>query len=355
MSLSINTPAFVNVDNGHLDQPLHTPATLNLPSVAQTHGDNTFYPPKGEVTVDAGTLNKLFDMLELVFKALREMFAGKQSRSSVLPDKADAPVTELEVGKLPPSVKANELLAVKGESPKQQSVPLTSLQNKPDSTGTTDAALVGMPALVRDTPKHSPGLIALPVTESDTIDSHDHNTNDLPITRWSTLRPQLKAVLPAAPKPEVSVNNDAKANVNVNVNIDRCHCPETGLPLNNGLTSRVLPDVRLVPAPPHVDVTSETTPPIEPQITPKPAQELPLPGTPEVGLHTEDDVKRDPALSVTPETPPVDHQMTPQLDGEVTSEHQPDEPPLDVTSPGPAEDYVDQEEGHFNARSNFNF
>ncbi|WP_439864642.1 hypothetical protein [Pseudomonas antarctica] len=355
MSLSINTPAFVNVDNGHLDQPLHTPATLNLPSAAQTHTDNTFHPPKGEVTVDAGTLNKLFDMLELVFKALREMFAGKQSKSSVLPDKADAPVTELEVGKLPPSVKANELLAVKGELPKQQSVPLTSLQNKPDSTGTTDAALVGMPALVRDTPKHSPGLIALPVTESDTIESHDHHTTDLPVTRWSTLRPQLNAVLPAAPKPEVTVTNDAKANVNVNVNIDHCHCPETGLPLNNGLTSRVLPDVRLVPAPPHVDVTSETTPPIEPQITPKRAQELPLTVTPEVGLHTEDDVKRDPALIVTPETPPVDYQVTPQPDVEVTSEHQPDEPPLDVTSPGPAEDYVDQEEGHFKARSNFNF
>lgn len=243
MSLSINKPAFVNVDNGHLDQPLQAPAKLNVPLASHTPSQPAFDLQKDDVTVDAGTLNKLFDMLELVFKALREMFAGKQSKSGVLPHKADLP-------------------AAKPEALKQQSAPVTSALNKPAATDTPDAKPGDMPALVREALKQKPGSNTPRETKPDTADNHEEKAADLPVTTRSALRPQLGSLLPQASRPEVSVTNDAKANVHLSVNIDHCHCPDTSL--DGGRR----PSVNVIATTPGVQTHAETTPLRKPQVMP---------------------------------------------------------------------------------------
>ncbi|OPB01018.1 hypothetical protein BFW87_01050 [Pseudomonas fluorescens] len=282
MSLSINKPAFVNVDNGHLDQTSQMPAKLNVPLLANTPSQPVFNSPKGDVTVDAGTLNKLFDMLELVFKALREMFAGKQSKSGVLPDQADLP-------------------AAKPEALKPQSAPVTSVLNKPAATGTSDAKAGDIPALVREALKQQPGSNAPRDAKSDTADNHEDKAADLPVTTRGALRPQLGSLLPQALKPEVSVTNEAKANVHVNVNIDHCYCPDTSL--DGGRR----PKVNVIATIPGTQTPSEATSLKKPDVKHHlesgiildPEVTTTTPENQEVTQHLESGVKLNPALTTT--------------------------------------------------------
>ncbi|MPR05222.1 hypothetical protein F0169_25990, partial [Pseudomonas sp. MAFF 212408] len=119
MTLSINTPAFVKFDT----TPMATPAALamNASGSAVPTSSSQAAPiaprqdalqvPQGNVTISASSLSKLFDMLEQMFKTMREMFAGKDITPDVLPgadkvpklkvDGADQPKVKVDIGLLP--------------------------------------------------------------------------------------------------------------------------------------------------------------------------------------------------------------------------------------------------------------
>lgn len=287
MSLSINTPAFVNVDNAHLDQSVPMPASSNLPSVANKPVQEILNTLKDDAVVDSGTLNKLFDMLDLVFKALREMFAGKQSKASVLPDKADLPT--------------------KPETGKQLSEFSSPAPIKPDTA--PDAKAGDVPGLMREALKQQSEA------KPDTAVNHEVNTNDLPVTTRSALRPNLGSVLASDSKSGITVSNDSKADVHLNVNIDHCHCPD--MSLDTGRRPRSVPTVQVLSSGPDVDFTAETTPHTEHAVTPKPGQEVKPGLTPELTPHTEHAVTPKPGQEekpgLTPELMPhTEHADTPK-------------------------------------------
>ncbi|WP_395606516.1 hypothetical protein [Pseudomonas sp. B22129] len=304
MSMSINTPAFVNVDSAHLDQPSQAQAQLNLPAANNKPVQDVLTTLQGDTTVDSNALNKLFDMLELVFKALRQMFVGKQSKAEVLPDdKADVPAAKLAEGKQPLSPAVNDLPAVKAQALMKQlepvapqatkhdanatsdakatdvsalvsdtlnpqSVPKALLATKPDANATLDANAGDMSALVRDALKQSPEPKALLATKPAIVADQDAEATELPQAPRSTLRPRLDQMLSATPRQDVVVNNDAKANVHLNVNIDHCYCPEASL--ESGGKSKGLPKVSVISSDPGIEVTTVTTPHNKHETTPKP-------------------------------------------------------------------------------------
>ncbi|MGB3126338.1 MAG: hypothetical protein WBB95_21210 [Pseudomonas sp.] len=310
MSLSISTPAFVNVDNGRNDHASHTPAPINSPSIAHAPSQDLFSTPKGDITVDSGTLSKLFDMLELVFKALRDMFAGKQAKSAVLLDNANVSIVKPAASELPLAAKTVELLAVKPQPIKQPAV--ASPAPKPD-TALTDVA----------------------------------KADNLPVTTLGELKHTLSPTLPLAPKPEVSVTNDSKANVQVNVNIDHSYCHDTHRPLGRGVMPRVMSNVPVI----HTYPTPELTPRVEFEAAPTPAPEAKPHPVPEITPHTEHEGVPTPTLEVMPEltpevtVPPVIHEAP---------DNMPHVPEVDITSAGPVTAHFTRREARFNARSNFN-
>ena len=108
MTLSINTPPFVKFDTAPMDRP--SPSVLKSDNAGApvanlkvtplvVHQDNT-QGGHGQVMVSAGSLSKLFDMLEQMFKTMREMFSGKNLTPPILP-RSDQPKVKPDGGVLP--------------------------------------------------------------------------------------------------------------------------------------------------------------------------------------------------------------------------------------------------------------
>ncbi|MGY2165633.1 hypothetical protein HX799_21425 [Pseudomonas tolaasii] len=258
MSLSINTPVFTRIDNAPIDHSPKTPETISPPSIAGKPAQNLFSTAKGDVTVDSATLNKLFDMMELVFKALREMFAGKQAKSSVLPDKVDVPDVKLEAATDSSTSKTDELPLMTRNALKQLSTPVLAPELKPE---------------MADTP--------------------DPDTGHLPKAILNTLKHQTAPILPPVSKPEVTVTNDANANVHVSVNIDHCHCPDTNRPLRPGRNPATIPQLLVSTPVPEEGGKLEVTPRLVPEMNP----------------HTDQELKVDPQLEVPHNHPPQEEKL----------------------------------------------
>lgn len=105
MSLSINNSPLVKVDNSPRERPALPTSTAGVKvtppsSNAPVRNDNFLVTPS-EVMFNSTALTKLFDMLELVFKTMREMFAGKNITPDALPEADKSPKVKPDAGPRP--------------------------------------------------------------------------------------------------------------------------------------------------------------------------------------------------------------------------------------------------------------
>ena len=301
MSMSINTPPAVKVDASAFDQQkISTNNVIVKPNAqpqgatllqSSLHSDDTLGLGNTVITPETA-LKQLFDMLEGIFRAMRDIFAG---RTAMKPDS----------GKLPIALDAGKEL-VKPDAGKLPAVP-NALKElvKPDA-GKLPAVPDAPRALVKpDAPK----LTVLP------------QPGDVPVNVPDGKKLRPMPFSPTVPRPETSVNNDPKTNVNVNVVLSHCHCPD----------GTVLPD-RL----PKPWVSTDIRP--QPAVLPGATHQAPLlPGNfPRPNMPV--DTRSQPAVL-------PDNQPTPF----------PDAPTQDLTSPGPVEDRPAGRHGRFNHRLSSRF
>lgn len=107
MSLSINNSPFVKVDTSPMERPVLPATATGVNQTASSHHSAGVHVPvrndnakgaQNEVIFNSGAFTKLFDMLELVFKTMREMFAGKNITPDVLPDAERSPKVKPDAG-----------------------------------------------------------------------------------------------------------------------------------------------------------------------------------------------------------------------------------------------------------------
>ncbi len=92
MSLSVNNPTLATVARSHrhaelMDSKNCVKAGFGAPAPSSSgvamRTDNLKFN-SGDAAVSAGALTKLFDMLEAVFKSMREMFSGRDQSADRL-------------------------------------------------------------------------------------------------------------------------------------------------------------------------------------------------------------------------------------------------------------------------------
>ncbi|AZF16955.1 hypothetical protein [Pseudomonas sp. R3-18-08] len=336
MSMSIHTPPLVRGDTSGLDQPTVSNNKLIVKPNAQTPGatvlqtslrlDDTQGLRNTALTPETA-LRQLFDMLEGIFRTMRDIFSGK---TTIKPDPDKQPVApdtkELvkpDAGKLP----------VLPDAPKELIKPdagkLPVLPDAPKELIKPDAGkLPVLPVAPKELIKPDAGkLPVLPDARKELVKPDAGKLPVLPDSRKELVKPDAATVRvlpqpadvsvivpdgnkprpspfpPTVPKPEISVNNDPKTNVQVNVVLNHCHCPD----------GKVSPDRLPIP---RVSTDTRPQPPILPDAQPQPAVfpgNIPRPNVPM-------DIKPQP--QVLPDTKP-----TPL----------PDTPAPDLTSPGPVD------------------
>ena len=121
MSLSINKPSFVKVDTSPFEKASESTAAKSthktLPSANKPadslllKNDSVRYSPNDQ-GFSVGAFAKLFDMLDLVFKTMREMLAGRNISPEVLSNNEKTPDTKVNKDV------ANVLIADTGNLPK---------------------------------------------------------------------------------------------------------------------------------------------------------------------------------------------------------------------------------------------
>jgi len=110
MSLSINHSPFLNVDTTSTGRQSSSTSTAVRQS--GTSGGNAFATPtalrhdhfkvaNNEVTIDAGGFSRLIDMLEQVFKTMREILSGKNSAPGAFPTQYKPPAAPVDAGQRP--------------------------------------------------------------------------------------------------------------------------------------------------------------------------------------------------------------------------------------------------------------
>lgn len=308
MSLSINNSPSMKLDTARDDVPSSTPPKSSVPlSTSKTDSawassalfpDNT-RTTRGEMMISAGALSKLFDMLEQVFKSMREVLLGK----NVTPQ---------------PAIPSDRALKATPDS----SDPLKMKADAGTLPRTTSASADPQKVKVNADP--------LATTPSDTTGELKVKIDDglLP----GTSHKPASRVSPAVPVPSVNVSNDSNAQVKVELNIGHCHCPDTPVEHDRGRLKAV-PGVQpnLVPMPkPEVTPQPEAkVPDTKAEVTPKP--EAKVPGSHPGVLHKPEPV---PLPRVVPQP---DTKIVPPTDTKPTVTPDQPKPEPDVTSPGPAE------------------
>ncbi len=333
MSMSINTPPLVKVDTFVTEQqavsdnkviPQQTGKSLGTtPLQTSLRPDNTAITPET-------ALRQLFDMLEGIFRAMRDIFSGKtpikpdsgklpiapdNSKELVKPDAGKSPVKpdtpqaliKPDAGKQPVKPDTPQALIkpdagkqpVKPDTPQALIKPDAGKQPvKPDTTQSLikpdPDTLPVKPDTNKERVKPDAGMRVLP------------QPND-PLVNVPGNKPHPMPLHPTVPKPEISVDNDPKTNVNVNVVVGHCHCPD----------GKVLPD-RLPPS--RVSTDTKPQPPVLPGDFPRP--NVPM------------DTKTQRPMSPDAKPTPL-----------------PDAPTPDLTSPGPVDDRTADRHGRFNRLS----
>lgn len=320
MSLSINNSPSMKLDTARDEVPSSTLPKSSLPlSTSKTDSawtSSALFPDnarttRGEMMISAGALSKLFDMLEQVFKSMREVLLGKNvtpqppipsdKALKATPDSADPLKVKADAGTLPRTTSASA-------DPQKVKVNADPLAKAPSDT-TSELKV-----------KIDEGL--LPGT------SHKPTSH----------------VSPAVPVPSVNVSNDSNAQVKVELNIGRCHCPDTPVEHDRGRLKTV-PDALPNPVPmPKAEVTPQPAarvPDTMPGVQPKPASipkaemtpqpEVKVPGSHPGVLHKPEPM---PQPGVVPQP---DMKIVPPTDTKRTVTPDQPKPEPDVTSPGPAE------------------
>ncbi|WP_339452033.1 hypothetical protein [Pseudomonas sp. JAI120] len=355
MSFSIDSSPFVKFDA--------TPNDSQVPVLSKTGGspgtatnDSKVIPPtiqqdlsrgsQGEMMISAGALSKLFDMLEQVFRAMREMVTGKtitpdlktNSDTSAKVNSGTDPQKKNSTDSSPlPKVAPNAADQAKVQpdaSPLPKVVPNAADQPKVQP----DASL--LPKVVpnaADQPKVQPDANPLPKVAPNAADQPkvQPGVNPLPKTAPNgddQMKVKIKTddgvfqvippkptprYLPPVPQPGIHVTNDANAQVKVEVNVGHCHCPDTRAEHDKGRQTTVIPQ-------PKADATPQTT--VTPQLKPDATPQTTVTPQPKPDATPQTTVKPQPKLEDTPQ-PPV-NPVVPK-------------PAPDVTSPGPAESHAD--------------
>ncbi len=174
MSVSFNNRPHVNVDQFSLDnKPVasaKSPGNSNVQSsgtpISQA-GLRNEKPPvlNNQVMVPGAAFTKLFDMLEQIFSAMREMFMGPKTTPDILHD-------------------SNKTLVK------------TNAHQHPDKQNMKTFEVKLQPS--------TPGAV----------------TSEVPVQN-------LSVGMPRGPQPSIVVTNDAKSDVHLNVSVGHCHCPES--------------------------------------------------------------------------------------------------------------------------------
>jgi hypothetical protein len=330
MSLSVNNLPQVKVDAPSVDRSSVSPSRSDTSPPPQAHGthisntpartDNV-RPSPNEVMIPGAALNKLFDMLELVLKTMRDMVSGRDLTPAVLVDPGkfslrsdvrEKPVQQ-DSGKLPVKLDAREQ-GVKAET--------NTLPVKPDAR------------------------------EKSVMPDAGH----LPVRPQWTDRPAVTPdedvvpLFPPMPEPDVTVNNNSKADVHLSVNVGHCHCDDKGgLPDRRRRANDVpRPDAEHRPGR-RTDAAPDGKPGITPGPTPAPGvvpgvipAPIPAPGVePAVTPKPDPETLSIPKSEVTPQPIlPDAPDLTPL----------PDMPVPDLTSPRPNDNQVDARRWWFNVQ-----
>ncbi|MBN2975841.1 hypothetical protein BFW88_18375 [Pseudomonas fluorescens] len=221
MSVSFNNRPHVNVEQFSLGNKSVAPAKSTGNSNVQSSGivtsqagvrDEKLPVLNNQVMVPGAAFTKLFDMLEQIFSAMREMFMGPKTAPVIVPESNKSVVTP-DAHQHSGKPDANKL-----EVKLQPSVPVPAKSESPIQN--------------------------------------------------------LKVGLSQGPKPEIIVTHDAKSNMHVNVSVGHCHCPESAdsdakskMRLDNKARIQVGPDVN---AEDKVEVKAEVTPGVTPDTKPQP-------------------------------------------------------------------------------------
>ena len=333
MSLSINNSPFIKVDTSPMDRPASPSATganqapipSNL-SVSRTPVRNeNAQVLNNQVVFNSGAFTKLFDMLELVFKSMREMLAGKNATPDALPDAEKALKVKLETAPQTP-VKPE---VVPQPAVKPGVVPQPAVKPEVVPQPAVKPEVVPQPAVkpeVVPQPAVKPEVVPQPAVKPEVVPQPAVKPEGVPQPR---VKPDAapQPALPVVPLPTVNVTNDANAQVKVEVNVNHCHCPDDKAEHDKGVRPRIAPKYDNIPYNDIPNVQPKTTN-ITPSVPPKPD------ATPKSDLKPQ---------SVPKDIPEND--TTPKVDPDLPK------PQPDLTSPPPKNNQADRNGQRFNSRT----
>jgi len=246
--------------------------------------------------INAGAFSKLFDMLEQVFKTMREMVSGRNmtpalathsdktpkhtpDMTTLLKVKADpaqltavkSDTTTLLKGKADPAqltaVTSDTTTQLKakadpGKLPQAAPAMMTQLKAKAEpaqltavtSDATTQLKAKAEPATLPGTTPDLATQLKVKVEPGTTPRATSDTTNQLTVK-------VDKGTLQSVPVPHVNVSNDSNAQVKVELNIGKCHCPDTHVERDGGGVNPLS-----VPTPGVTPQPDAKVPPIRPEV-----------------------------------------------------------------------------------------
>jgi len=305
MSISINGSPSVKVESPRHHLLPSTPEKNNEPLSSSKADPIWISPalrpdiaraPHGEMMINAGAFSKLFDMLEQVFKTMREMVSGRNmtpalathsdktpkhtpDMTTLLKVKADpaqltavkSDTTTLLKGKADPAqltaVTSDTTTQLKakadpGKLPQAAPAMMTQLKAKAEpaqltavtSDATTQLKAKAEPATLPGTTPDLATQLKVKVEPGTTPRATSDTTNQLTVK-------VDKGTLQSVPVPHVNVSNDSNAQVKVELNIGKCHCPDTHVERDGGGVNPLS-----VPTPGVTPQPDAKVPPIRPEV-----------------------------------------------------------------------------------------
>ena len=287
MSISINGSPSVKVETPRHHLLPSTPLKTNEP-LSSSKADPVWISPAlrpdiaraphGEMMINAGAFSKLFDMLEQVFKTMREMVSVRNMTPALTTHSDKAPkhtpdmTTQLKVKADPAQLTAvmsdttTQLKAKADPAKLPQAAPamMTQLKAKAEpaqltavtSDATTQLKAKAEPAKLPGTTPDLATQLKVKVEPGTTPTATSDTTNQLTVK-------VDKGTLQSVPVPHVNVSNDSNAQVKVELNIANCHCPDAHVERNGGGVNPLS-----VPTPGVTPQPDAKVPPVRPEVRP---------------------------------------------------------------------------------------
>ncbi|AMW84680.1 hypothetical protein AK972_3880 [Pseudomonas yamanorum] len=271
----------------------------------------------GTVTLNKDALEKLFEMFEYAFKAIRNMLSGQGGMPRLIPDAGPQPKPERE-----------DDAQVKDKAGSHATVLNTAFKDK---AGT-------QPEVLKTVLKDKAGTNPEVSTQKDTPANNPAVPNStLTVTPKPQTLTEFRLREPTLPK-DVQVNNRSNSDVNVTVQVMNCHCPHPDVP-NPRAPVPTKPNAPTVLVSPNPDAPVSPKP--DAPVSPKP--DAPVSPKPDAPVSPKPDApvspKPDAPVSPNPDAPvpPTPGALVPPSpDAPILPT--PDTPTSDVTAPGPAKD-----------------